>query len=398
MILADRMSKIDYSPIRKFHPYYLEAVKQGKKVYGFNIGQPDVKTPQVFMDSINGHCDPVLEYMPSQGIPELITAVQKYYKRYGMDFEVDEIVVTSGGSEALCFIFASILNEGDEVLLAEPFYTNYLVFTGYFDAPVIPIPTKAEEGFHYANREKIEKLISPKTKAIIVNSPTNPTGNVLTAEEMIMILDLAKEHDLYVIADEVYREFVYDGEPLSSFGQHMKGYEDHLIIVDSISKRFSACGARIGEIITKNKELQGSIMKLAQGRLSAPTLEQKGAVALYSLQADYFDGVRDEYEKRRDVAIEEINKIEGAICQKPKGSFYITIKLPIESAEDFLVFMLTEFDDKGETIMFAPVEGFYATPGMGKNEIRIAYVLNVDEIKRGMEILNLGLIAYKNRK
>lgn len=398
MILADRMSKIEYSPIRKFHPYYLEAVKQGKKVYGFNIGQPDVKTPEVFMESINGHCDPVLEYMPSQGIPELITAVQSYYKRYGMDFEEDDIVVTSGGSEALCFIFASILNEGDEVLLAEPFYTNYLVFTGYFDAPVVPIPTKAEEGFHYADQEKIEKLITPKTKAIIVNSPTNPTGNVLTAEEMKMILALAKKHDIYVIADEVYREFVYDGEPLSSFGQHMKGYEDHLIIVDSISKRFSACGARIGEIITKNRELQGSIMKLAQGRLSAPTLEQKGAVALYSLEADYFDGVRDEYEKRRDVAIEEIKKIEGAICQKPKGAFYITIKLPIDNAEDFLVFMLTEFEDKGETIMFAPVEGFYATPGMGKDEIRIAYVLNVDEIKRGMEILKLGLIAYNNRQ
>ena len=398
MILADRMSKIEYSPIRKFHPYYLEAVKQGKKVYGFNIGQPDVKTPEVFMESINGHCDPVLEYMPSQGIPELITAVQSYYKRYGMDFEEDDIVVTSGGSEALCFIFASILNEGDEVLLAEPFYTNYLVFTGYFDAPVVPIPTKAEEGFHYADQEKIEKLITPKTKAIIVNSPTNPTGNVLTAEEMKMILALAKKHDIYIIADEVYREFVYDGEPLSSFGQHMKGYEDHLIIVDSISKRFSACGARIGEIITKNRELQGSIMKLAQGRLSAPTLEQKGAVALYSLEADYFDGVRDEYEKRRDVAIEEIKKIEGAICQKPKGAFYITIKLPIDNAEDFLVFMLTEFEDKGETIMFAPVEGFYATPGMGKDEIRIAYVLNVDEIKRGMEILKLGLIAYNNRQ
>jgi aspartate aminotransferase len=273
-----------------------------------------------------------------------------------------------------------------------------MVFTGYFDAPIVPIPTKAEEGFHYADQEKIEKLITPRTKAIIVNTPTNPTGNVLTAEEMKMILALAKKHDLYVIADEVYREFVYDGEPLSSFGQHMKGYEDNLIIVDSISKRFSACGARIGEILTKNKEVQGSVMKLAQGRLSAPTLEQKGAVALYSLEADYFDEVREEYQRRRDVAIEEINKIEGAVCQKPKGSFYITIKLPVDSAEDFLVFMLKEFADNGETIMFAPVEGFYTTAGMGKNEIRIAYVLNEKEIRRGMELLKLGLIAYKNRQ
>jgi len=398
MILADRMSKIQYSPIRKFHPYLVEAKKQGKKVYCFNIGQPDVTTPAVFMESIQNHCDPVLEYMPSQGILELIKAVQSYYKRYDMDFTEDEIIITSGGSEALCFIFASILNEGDEVLLAEPFYTNYLVFTGYFGASVIPIATKAEEGFHYADQDKIEKLITPRTKAIIVNSPSNPTGNVLTADEMKMILKLAKKHNLYVIADEVYREFVYDGVPLSSFGQHMKGYEDHLIIVDSISKRFSACGARIGEVLTKNKELLGSIMKLAQGRLSAPTLEQKGAVALYSLEADYFDEVREEYQRRRDVAIEEINKIEGAVCQKPKGSFYITLKLPIESAEDFLVYMLTEFEDKGETVMFAPVEGFYATPGMGKDEIRIAYVLNENEIRRGMELLKLGLAAYKKKQ
>lgn len=398
MKLANRMSKIQFSPIRRFHPYYLEAVNQGKKVYCFNIGQPDVVTPTVFMDSIKSCCDPVLGYTPSQGIPELITAVQDYYKRYDMNFEDNEIIITSGGSEAISFIFASILNEGDEVLMAEPFYTNYLVFAGYFNANIVPIPTKAEDGFHYADPEKIEKLITPRTKAIMVNSPSNPTGNVLTADEMKMILALAKKHDILVIADEVYREFVYDGEPLTSFGQHMKGYEDNLVIVDSISKRFSACGARIGELLTKNKELLSSCMKLAQGRLSTPTLEQKGAVSLYSLDESYFNEVREEYQRRRDVAIEEINKIEGAVCQKPKGSFYITIKLPIESAEDFLIFMLTEFDDKGETTMFAPAEGFYATPGMGKNEIRIAYVLNENEIRRGIEILNLGLIAYKNKK
>lgn len=397
MKTADRMSKIQYSPIRKFHPYYLEAVKQGKRVLTFNIGQPDITTPPIFMESIKSYCEPVLEYEPSQGLPELITAVQNYYKRYGMDFDDEEIIITSGGSEALCFVFASILNDGDEVLLAEPFYTNYLVFTGYFDASIVPIPTKAEEGFHYADKDKIEKLITPKTKAIFINSPTNPTGNVLTSEEMKMILALAKKHDLYVVADEVYREFVYDGEPLSSFGQYIEGYEDNLIIVDSISKRFSACGARIGEILTKNKDIQASVMKLAQGRLSAPTLEQRGAVALYSLESDYFKGVREEYQRRRDVAFEEINKIDGVVCHKPKGSFYITMKLPIEDAEDFLIFMLTEFQDNGETIMVTPISGFYETPGMGKNEIRIAYVLNEDEIRRGIEILRLGLIAYKNR-
>lgn len=398
MKIANRMSKIQYSPIRKFHPYYLEAIEQGKKVLTFNIGQPDITTPSVFMESIKAYCDPVLEYLPSQGLPELINAVQKYYKRYNMDFDESEIIITTGGSEALCFVFASILNDGDEVLLAEPFYTNYLVFTGYFDAKIVPIPTKAEEGFHYADPEKIEKLITPRTKAIFVNSPTNPTGNVLTADEMKMILALAKKHELYVIADEVYREFVYDGEALSSFGQHIKGYEDNLIIVDSISKRFSACGARIGEVLTKNKEIQGSVMKLAQGRLSAPTLEQTGAAALYSLEADYFDGVREEYQRRRNVAFEEISKIEGVVCHKPKGSFYITMKLPIEDGEDFLIFMLREFQDKGETIMFTPISGFYQSPGMGKNEIRIAYVSNEEEIRRGIEILKLGLIAYKNRK
>ncbi len=397
MKLADRMERIDYSPIRKYHPYAVEAKKKGKKIYHFNIGQPDVITPGVFMDEVKKFNEPVLEYMPSQGIPELIQAVQQYYQRYNMDFGEEDIFITSGGSEALCFIFGSILNHGDEVLIAEPFYTNYRVFTSYFEAKLVPIPSHAEEGYHYASREKIEKVITSKTKAILINSPCNPTGNVLTGQEMEMILGVAKEYNLFVVTDEVYREFVYDGEPLSSFGQHMKGYEDHLIIVDSISKRFSACGARIGTILTKNAEVRSAVLRLSQARLSAPTLEQYGAAALYQLTDTYFNHVRDEYQRRRDIVYDEIKKIQGVICEKPKGSFYITIKLPVDNAHDFQIFMLTEFEDRGETIMFAPVEGFYATPGRGRKEIRIAYVLKEESLIRGMELLRLGLEAYQRK-
>jgi aspartate aminotransferase len=394
MKLAERMNRIDYSPIRKYHPYAVEAKKQGKKIYHFNIGQPDVITPEVFMECVRGYHEPVLEYMPSQGIPELIHAVRDYYKRYNMNFNEEDIFITNGGSEALCFIFASILNDGDEVLVPEPFYTNYQIFTSYFEGNIVPIPSHAEEGYHYASREKIEKEITSKTKVILINSPCNPTGNVLTGQEMEMILQVAKEHGLYVITDEVYREFVYDGEPLSSFGQHMDGFEDHLIIVDSISKRFSACGARIGTILTKNAEIKNAVLKLAQARLSVPTLEQFGAASLYQLTDEYFNQVRDEYQRRRDIVFQEIMKIPDVICDKPKGSFYITVKLPIDNAHDFQIFMLTEFEDRGETIMFAPVEGFYATPGRGRKEIRIAYVLKEESLIRGMELLRLGLAAY----
>jgi len=397
MKIAKRMEEIHFSPIRKFWPYAVKAQEAGKKIYYFNIGQPDIKTPSVFMEAIRNFHEPVLEYMPSQGIPELIKAICGYYKGYGMAYEDEDIYITNGGSEGLCFLMAAILDDGDEVLTPEPFYTNYSVFVRYFGGKLVPITTKPEEGYHYADRDKIESLITPKTKAIMISNPSNPTGNVLTKEEMRMIMEIAGKHDLFVVADEAYREFVYDDLELGSFGQVMEGLEDHLVISDTISKRFSACGARIGALLTKNKVIKDCIMKQAQARLSAPTLEQVGAVALYSLDKSYFNETKAEYQRRRDVVFEELSRIEGVICTKAKGAFYMTVKLPVDSAEDFLVFMLSEFQDKGETMMFAPANGFYVTPGSGTSEIRLAYVLKEDDLRRGIELLRLGIEAYNNR-
>lgn len=398
MEISERMKSKEFSPIRKFYPYQVEAEKRGIKIYNFNIGQPDIETPKGFMERIKGYKGEVLEYLPSQGLPELLEKIKAYYKKHGMDYETRDILITNGGSEGLMAVFSSIFNEGDEVIIPEPFYTNYKIFLSYFGAKIVPIKSHAEEGYHYGDREKIEKLITGKTKAILVNSPSNPTGNVLTKEEMELILEIGREHSLYVISDEVYREFVYDDAKVSSFGVSQKGYEDNLIIIDSISKRFSACGARIGMVITKNEAVKEAVMHMLQARLSAPALEQVGACFLYELPDEYYEEVRKTYEKRRDIAYSEIIKIPDVICKKPRGSFYITIKLPVKDAEAFQMFMLKDFDYNKETIMFAPCKGFYETKGRGLREIRIAYVLNEESIKKGMEILRRGLLAYKERK
>ena len=306
------------------------------------------------------------------------------------------MIVTTGGSEALNMTFLSILNEGDEVLIAEPFYTNYHTFATSAGGKVVPITTKAEEGYHYAKREQIEPLITEKTRAICCINPGNPTGTVLTMDEMRLIGEIAKEHDLWIIADEVYREFAYDGRQAVSFGQ-IPEIEDRVIIIDSVSKRFSACGARIGFLISKNTDLISNVMKIAQGRLCVSTVDQVGAAALFRLPASYYEEVKAEYCGRRDVVYEELMKIPGVVCQKPGGAFYMTAKLPVDSIEDFLMFLLTEFDDNGETVMFAPAEGFYATPGLGKDEMRIAYVLKKEDMRRGVELIRLGIEAYNNR-
>jgi len=396
MKLSQRVLSIQHSPIRRFYVYANEAEKKGKKVYKLNIGQPDIKTPDVFFKAIREFKSEVLEYAPSQGIPSMINAVKKYYARYGMNYDDDQILITDGGSEAISFVMNAILDPGDEVILAEPYYTNYATFIISAGGKISPITTAAEDGYHYAKKELIEKAITDKTKAMLFTSPGNPTGNVLTRDEMRMICDIAKERQIFIIADEVYREFVYDGKPMASIGE----FEDaaqNIILIDSISKRFSACGARIGCLLTKNKELYSNLLKLCQGRLSAPTIDQVGAVALYDLDPSYFDEVKKEYEHRRDVIYSELTKIEGLVCKKPAGAFYMTVKLPVDNAEDFLVWMLTEFDVDGETVMFAPVEGFYITKGLGKNEIRIAYVLNERDLKRSAEIIKLGIERYNRR-
>lgn len=399
MKLSNKVESMQFSPIRKFNPIAQKAKDAGKKVYHLNIGQPDVETPQCFMDAIKNYDSKVIAYAESGGLTVLQDAVSEYFKNYNMNIERKDMIVTTGGSEALNMTFLSILNEGDEVLIPEPFYTNYHTFATAAGGKVVPITTKAEEGYHYAKREQIEPLINERTKAICCINPGNPTGTVLTMDEMKLIGEIAKEHDLWIIADEVYREFAYDGRTAVSFGQ-IEEIKDRVIIIDSVSKRHSACGARIGLLISKNEDLMKNVMKIAQGRLCVSTVDQIGAAALFRLPLSYYDDVKAEYCGRRDVVYEELMKIPGVVCQKPGGAFYMTAKLPVDDVEDFLMFLLTEFEDNGETVMFAPAEGFYATPGLGKDEMRIAYVLNQADMRRGVELIRLGIEAYnaKNGK
>ena len=396
MKLSNRVQAMQFSPIRKFNPIAQKAKDNGKKVYHLNIGQPDVETPACFMEAIKSFDQKVIAYAESGGLTILQDAIIDYFKQYNMDYTRDDIIITSGGSEALTMIFLTIINDGDEILIPEPFYTNYHTFATSAGGKVVPITTKAEDGYHYAKREQIEAAITPNTKAICCISPGNPTGTVLTLDEIKLIGEIAKEHDLYIIADEVYREFAYDGREATSFGM-VDDIADRVIIVDSVSKRFSACGARVGCVISKNKDVMQGIMKIAQGRLCVPTVDQIGAAALYKLPKSYYEEVKAEYCARRDVVYEELMKIPGVVCQKPGGSFYITAKIPVDNIEDFLMFLLEEFEDNGETVMFAPAEGFYATPGLGKDEMRIAYVLNKDDMRRGVELIRLGLEAYNKK-
>ncbi len=396
MKVSDRCAAMQFSPIRRFNTYAFEAEDQGKKVYRLNIGQPDIETPKCFKEAIDNFDQKVIAYAESGGVTELLDAMIGYMKRdYGMEYERKDVLITNGGSEALVLAFTAVLNPGDEVIIAEPFYTNYNTFCNEVSGVIVPITTHAEDGYNWAKRDLIEAAITPKTKAICCLSPGNPTGRVLTLEDMKLIGEIAKEHDLWIISDEVYREFAYDGES-HSFGQ-LDDIADRVIIVDSVSKRWSACGARIGAVICKNKDFQEAVLKLAQGRLCVPTLEQVGAAALYRMDPSYYDEAKAEYQARRDAAYEELSKIPGIVCQKPAGSFYMMCKLPVDNIEDFLMFLLKEFDDKGETAMFAPAPGFYATPGLGGNEMRIAYVLSPDKMRRACEIIKLGVEAYNNR-
>ncbi len=397
MKLSDRVENMQFSPIRRFNRYAFEAEAKGLKVYRLNIGQPDIQTPECFMEAIRNYDNHVIAYAESGGMSDLIEAIQQYYENYGMHYDKSDILVTSGGSEALYMLFTSLLDPGDEVIIPQPFYTNYNSFILAACGKVVPVTTRAEEGYAYADRKMIEDAITDKTKAICLSNPGNPTGTLLSREQMQLIADIALKHDLIIIADEVYREFTFDGKKVISFG-NFKELDNHLVLIDSVSKRFSACGARIGCAITKNKKIQEGLMKIAQGRLSVSTIDQIGAAALYRMDSSYFDEIRDEYEKRRDAAYEEIMKIPGVICMKPGGAFYMTVKLPIDDVEDFLMFMLTEFEDQGETVMFAPGGGFYGTPGFGNDRIRIAYVLNEKDMRRGAQLIALGLKAYMEKE
>lgn len=393
MLVSKRIEAMQESPIRKLVPLSVAAKKKGKKVYHLNIGQPDIKTPDEFFQAIKEFNPGVLAYVFSEGIPELIESFIHYYKGYGMDYEKDDILITNGGSEAILFSLIATCDSGDEVLIPEPFYTNYNGFSSTAGVKVVPITTTAENGFDLPKIEVMEALITDRTKAILLSNPGNPTGKVYTIDEINRIKDLALTHDLYIIADEVYREFVYDGLEFVSFGQ-FKEIEDRVIITDSISKRYSACGARIGCVATKNKTITKEIMKLCQSRLCVATLEQVGAAKLVEVSKDYMKSAFEEYDKRRKTVFNALQEMEGVICKMPKGAFYITAKLPVDNAEDFARWLLTDFDVEGETVMVAPAEGFYATKGMGRDEVRISYVLKEEDLIKAMNIIKEGLKAF----
>ena len=393
--LSERSEKIPASPIRKLLPLELETKKRGTKIYKLNIGQPDIETPDVFYKAIRSDLPAVLAYGPSQGLPELRNEISNYYKKINIPFESDEIFVTSGGSEALYFAFMAIADPGDEIIVFEPFYTNYIGFGIYSGVKLVPYATKAENGFHLPSKTEIEALITPKTRAILICSPNNPTGTVLTKNELELLADIALERDLFIISDEVYREFAYEEKAESIMS--IERIHDRVILTDSISKRFSACGARIGNLATKNKDVYNAVLRYGQARLCPPTTEQIGAVELYKLDAEYYKSVRMEYQKRRDVIFDEISKIPGVVCQKPKGAFYIMVKLPIDDGDKFAKWLLTDFSDNNETVMVAPGAGFYSTEGVGTQEIRLAYVLKSEDCKRAAELLRLAVEEYSSK-
>lgn len=397
MKFSSKVEKCGLSPMRKFHPFAMAAEEKGRKIYHLNIGQPDIETPKAFFDRVKQFELPVLAYAPSAGIPELIDAVKGYYDKIGVKLDTEDIQVSTGGSEALQIVLGSILDDGDEILIPEPFYPNYNTFVQMTGASIAPIPTTPEEGYHYADREKIESRINEHTRAIMVTNPGNPTGVVMTHEEMKMLVDIAVKHDLFLIGDEVYREFVYTDEPLASLAQFPEGAEN-VIIIDSVSKRFSACGARIGVLISRNKELMSQTMKICQGRLCSATLDQVGAAALYTVGPDYFAKVREEYKRRRDTVMAKLEEIPNVICECPKGAFYVMAKLPVDDTDKFQHFLLEEFEDNGDTVMFAPAESFYATPNTGRDEVRIAYILKQEDLERAMDLLALGIKAYNAKK
>ena len=396
MNVSERISNVFASPIRKLSPYAAAAKAAGKKVYHLNIGQPDIQTPPAFLEAIRAFDDSVIAYGDSRGDARLLDAIQKYYHDWGMDFDINEITITAGGSEALLIAMMGVCDPGDEILVFEPFYANYLSFANVLGVNMKAVTTKAEKGYELPGEAAVEACITPRTKAILITNPGNPTGRVLTSEEMELVARVVKRHDLALIVDEVYREFVY-GFPFRSFGV-MPGLEDNLIVVDSLSKRYSACGARIGALLSHNADFNEQIMKYCQARLCCPELEQIGAAALYSTPRQYLADVNDEYRRRRDTLEKALSKLPGVTFSSPQGAFYTMIKMPVDSAEKFAIWMLEQFDSHGETVMFAPGDGFYLTPGLGTDEARLAYVLNCADLERAIAIIGEGLKAYPGTK
>jgi aspartate aminotransferase len=391
--ISAKGQKMPESPIRKLVPYAEEAKKRGTRVYHLNIGQPDIKTPQVALDAVKNNSIEVLAYARSEGSETYRKKLAAYYRRHQIDVNESDIIVTTGGSEALLFALGSITDFGDQIIIPEPFYANYNGFSVANGIEVVPIESSIENGFALPPIEAFEKKITAKTKAILICNPGNPTGYLYSEEEIIKLKNLALKHDLFLIADEVYREFVYDGIQHHSV-MSQQGLEDHAIMIDSVSKRYSMCGARIGCIVSKNPEVIQAALKYAQARLSSPTFALMASEAALETPQSYFDDVIHEYDERRKILINALKGIENVKVSSPKGAFYCMAELPVEDADDFAQWMLEKFEDKGETVMVAPASGFYSTPGSGKNQIRIAYVLKKESLLRSVELLRLALDQY----
>ena len=387
---------IPASPIRKLTPYANQAKKSGKKVYHLNIGQPDIETPQVVIDAIQHFDHKVLEYSPSEGFESYRTKLADYYKSKQIPVDPEDIITTVGGSEALVFGFMTTCNPGDEIIIPEPFYANYNGFATFAGLKVVPVTAVIENGFALPAIDEFEKKITSRTKAILICNPGNPTGYLYSKSELEQLRDLVLKHDLFLFADEVYREFCYqETQPYSVM--NLEGLENHAILIDSVSKRYSMCGARIGALISKNKEVISSALKFAQARLSPPTIEQVAAEAALKTPASYFDDVKKEYVTRRDILVDGLNQIPGVHCPKPSGAFYAVAKFPIDDADKFCQWLLEDFEYEGQTVMMAPATGFYASLGVGTNEVRLAYVLNQDALRSAVKCLEMALQQYPGR-
>lgn len=397
MKLSKRVQQTPASPIRKFAPLQKQAEESGKKVYRLNIGQPDLPTPKKITKTFKHFKGKIVLYAPSQGMPETVSAWQRYYLSHGIHVREEDIIVTMGGSEALLFSMLAVADPGDEIIVFEPFYPNFAGFAAMAGVKLIPITTDIDSGFALPPREEIEKYITDKTRAILVNNPNNPTGAVYTFAQLQDLVSCAYKNDLYIIADEVYREFIFNNTPVTSLLEFPE-VEDRVIVIDSVSKRFNHCGGRVGCLVSRNKDINAAILKFGQARLSVPTLEQLSVIPLLNSSKEYTESVRDKYRVRRDIVFQELSKIDGVVCTEPQGAFYITAQLPIEDAEDFVAWLLTDFEHNGKTVMVTPGAGLYMTEGKGKNEVRIAFVLSEDDLRDAMEVFKKGLDAYLLKK
>ena len=394
--ISERAIEMPQSPIRKLAPLATEAEARGTKIYHLNIGQPDLKTPEVGLEVLRHIDRSVLEYSPSQGFLSYREKLVKYYAHYDIELSVDDIIITTGGSEAVLFAFLSCLNPGDEIIVPEPAYANYMAFAISAGAKIRTVATTIEEGFSLPKVEKFEELINEHTRAILICNPNNPTGYLYTRREMNQIRDLVKKYDLYLFSDEVYREFIYTGSPYIS-ACHLEGVEQNVVLIDSVSKRYSECGIRVGALISKNEEVRNAVMKFCQARLSPPLLGQLVAEASIDTPKEYMREMYDEYVERRNCLIDGLNIIPGVYSPIPMGAFYTVARLPVDDAEKFCAWCLSDFDYEGETVMLAPAAGFYTTPGAGKDQVRIAYVLNKEDLARALVVLKHALEAYPGR-